>query len=216
MRRGAAGRLPVNRIRSNDDLSPDAAALRDASVCVRAKSIFAFFLSRRNRIGCWALPFIAALVVAAPRKAHAEESIIKRPGDHPHYVFEAEPHLLVGFAGPFKDKGKGHLGVGFRGTIVIVDNGFVKTINNSVGISFGADLFVGENTVFLPVAMQWNFWLSTHWSVFGEPGLGFALTDKNVLHPILMAGGRFHFSDTVSLTMRIGYPSISVGVSFFF
>jgi hypothetical protein len=163
---------------------------------------------------CLAAAFIAIFVVAAPRAADAQ-SIIKRPGDHPHYAFEAEPHLLLGFAGPFDDRGKGHLGVGFRGTIVIVQNGFVKTINNSVGISFGADMFVGEQTLFLPVAMQWNFWLAPQWSVFGEPGIGFAMR-KSVVHPILMAGGRYHFNDKVALTMRIGYPAISIGVSFFF
>src|SRR6185503_6138892 len=129
-------------------------------------------VNRRKHWRCWAtaLAFTATFIVA-PGTARAEESIIKRPGDHPHYAFEAEPHGLVGFAGPFKDKGKGHLGAGFRGTIVIVNNGFIRSINNSVGITFGADLFFGEETLFVPVAMQWNFWLSTHWSVFGEPGL---------------------------------------------
>jgi hypothetical protein len=162
-----------------------------------------------------ALAFIAGSSVMGT--AHAEPMTIKNPGDHPHYVFEAEPHALIGFAGPFDDHG-GHFGAGFRGTVVIVDNGFVKTINNSIGISFGADLYT-ENTLFLPVAMQWNFWLSKHWSVFGEPGIGFALhdfhADKNVLHPILWAGGRYHFSDTISLTLRIGYPAVSIGASFF-
>ena len=157
---------------------------------------------------------IATLAIAAPRTARAEEAIIKRAGDHPRYTFEAEPHGLVGFGGPFEHK-NGHLGVGFRGTFVIVQNGFVKTINNSVGITFGADMFIDEQTLFLPVAMQWNFWLSTHWSVFGEPGIGFAIK-KDVLHPVLMAGGRYNFSDKVALTMRVGYPAISVGVSFFF
>ena len=169
---------------------------------------------RRGVLG-WAAALIAVSAIAAPRTAHAEETIIKRPGDHPRYVFEAEPHGLLGFGGPFDDRSKGHVGVGFRGTIVIVQNGFVKTINNSVGISFGADMFIGEGRLFLPVAMQWNFWLSTHWSVFGEPGLGFAI-HKDVVHPILMAGGRYHFSDKIALTMRLGYPAVSVGASFFF
>ena len=29
------------------------------------------------------------------------------------------------------------------------------------------------------------------------------------------AGGRYHFSDKVALTMRVGYPFVSVGISFF-
>ncbi|MBX3220720.1 MAG: hypothetical protein KF795_09390 [Labilithrix sp.] len=165
---------------------------------------------------------VAALAVTAALSvsglARADESIIKNPGDHPSYRFEAEPHGLIGFGGPFRG-GRGELGAGFRGTVIIVDNGFVKTINNSVGITFGGDLFFGRGTLFIPVAMQWNFWLSTHWSVFGEPGIGFVAAnrdrDRDFLHPILMVGGRYHFNDKVSLTMRIGYPAFSIGASFF-
>lgn len=149
--------------------------------------------------------------------SHADESIIRNPGDHPSYRFEAEPHGLLGFGGPFRD-GRTEPGVGFRGTVVVVDNGFVSTINNSVGITFGADLFLDHGTLFLPVAMQWNFWLSTHWSVFGEPGLGIVANHdrgRDVLQPVMMLGGRYHFTDRISLTMRVGYPSISVGASFF-
>ncbi len=156
--------------------------------------------------------FLSAGVAAAD-----EHMIIKYPGDHPAYRFEAEPHGLIGFTGPFGYAGA--FGAGFRGTVIVADNGFIKTINNSVGIGFGADFFFRYNTVFVPVVMQWNFYLSTHWSVFGEPGLGFVGNGytgkgKDVLYPVFGAGGRFHFSDKVALTMRIGYPSLSVGVSF--
>ena len=158
---------------------------------------------------------LGTLLCASP--ARADESIIKSPGDHPSYRFEAEPHGLLGFGGPF-ERGRGDLGAGFRGTIIIVDNGFVKSINNSVGIGFGGDIFFGRTTVFVPVVMQWNFWLTTHWSVFGEPGLGFAFNQfkgRDTFHPVIDLGGRYHFNDKISLTMRIGYPSISVGASFF-
>ena len=122
-------------------------------------------------------------------------------------------------------------------------NGFVKTINNSVAISFGLDWmhydvndwcgrywqrrgvacgWDDEFDIFwLPVAMQWNFFLSENWSVFGEPGLALRINDDHYndnvdLDFAFYAGGRFHFSDTVSLTMRLGWPSaLSVGVSFF-
>lgn len=161
-----------------------------------------------------------ALALAASTfagSAAADESIIKNPGDHPDYRFEAEPHGLIGFGGPF-EKGGTDFGAGFRGTIIIVDNGFVKSINNSVGIGFGGDLFFKHGTVFIPVVMQWNFWLSTHWSVFGEPGIGFApnaFRDRDIIHPVFMLGGRYHFNEKVSLTMRLGYPAFSIGASFF-
>lgn len=153
----------------------------------------------------------------ASANAHADESIIKNPGDHPSYRFEAEPHGLIGYGGPFRH-GDADIGAGFRGTIILLDNGFVKTINNSVGIGFGGDIFFRRTTLFLPVVMQWNFWLSTHWSVFGEPGLGIAVNSEagtDVVNPVFMLGGRYHFNDKVSLTMRLGYPAISVGASFF-
>ncbi len=171
----------------------------------------------RTRLLAAAL-FFGSITVAGAGTASADQSIIKSPGDHPDYRFEAEPHGLIGFGGPFRH-GHGELGAGFRGTIVIVDNGFIKDINNSVGITFGADFFFGGNhTIFLPVAMQWNFWLTNHWSVFGEPGIGIAANkyaDADTVSPLLMVGGRYHFNDKVSLTMRIGYPAFSIGASFF-
>ena len=104
--------------------------------------------------------------------------------------------------------------------MIIVDNGFIKTLDNNTGITFGADFFFGKGSVFLPVGMQWNFFLSTQWSVFGEPGVGFATKGKvgdiDAAHPLLSVGGRYHFNETVALTMRIGYPAASVGVSFLF
>jgi len=149
--------------------------------------------------------------------ASADESIIKNPGDHPDYRFEAEPHGLIGFGGPFEG-GRTDFGAGFRGTIILMDNGFVKSINDSVGIGFGGDLFFRHGTLFIPVVMQWNFWLSTHWSVMGEPGIGFApnpFHDRSVIHPVIDLGARYHFNEKIALTMKIGYPAISVGVSFF-
>ena len=156
-------------------------------------------------------------VVAVPRSARADESVIRVPGDHPAYRFEAEPHGLLGYAGPF-DRGGVDLGAGFRGTIIIVDKGFISSINNSVGIGFGGDIFFKHGTLVIPVVMQWNFWLTTHWSVFGEPGIGLSANperNRDTFFPTAYAGGRFHFTDKVSLTMRVGYPSISVGASFF-
>jgi hypothetical protein len=148
----------------------------------------------------------ASLACSTTTLALADTSTIKLPGAHTDYVFEAEPHALVA---PFD---KFQPGVGFRGTIELVDNGFISSINNTVGIGFGADW---SNKHFrLPVVMQWNFWLSRNWSVFGEPGGLVDLGDKTRVHPAFYAGGRFHFTDRVTLTMRVGHPTASVGVSF--
>ena len=160
--------------------------------------------------------WIVATVVVLTRtvSARAEEhAIIKDFGGHPHYVFEAEPHLVVGFGDPFP--GGGEPGIGFRGSFHLAD-GFVTSINDSIAIGVGADFagFGHDTYVSIPVVMQWNFWLSTHWSVFGEPGLQVTNQHPNI-GPTIFLGGRYHFSDGVALTLRLGYPGISVGVSFF-
>jgi len=158
----------------------------------------------RSLLSLAAVP--VATLFASP--AFADQSTIKLPGAHPDYVFEAEPHALVA---PFDDF---RPGVGFRGTLELVDNGFVSSINNTVGIGFGADWTRHHFRV--PVVMQWNFWLSRNWSVFGEPGGLIDFTDDRTrVHPAFYAGGRFHFNDRISLTLRVGHPVSSVGVSFF-
>ena len=189
--------------------------------------------------------FVASCL--ATTAARAEDLIIKQPGRHRDYSVELEPHAAFGFFVPSAGSG---IGIGGRVTIPIVRNGFVKSINNGVGIGFGLDwvhyngcYFVvnaaGEcaslNRIWFPVVMQWNFYLSPHWTVFGEPGLAIAYShwgpgcvpdnrgfvcgpepNRVDLEPfIIFFGGQFHFSDGASLTMRIGWPYASVGVSFF-
>jgi hypothetical protein len=160
---------------------------------------------------------LAAVPLSGPASA---QTTIKQPGNHPRYSFEAEPHLAVN---PF---GKDGFGPGFRGTIVVVENGFVSSINNSVGVGFGADfLFYGKDQteLFLPVVLQWNFWLHRNWSVFGEPGIILHVRDKKnddleLSWFTVFGGGRYHFSDALALTLRAGAPlvhhnTISVGLS---
>jgi hypothetical protein len=197
-------------------------------------------LARMKPSGRIAVALVAAAsLLAIAETAAADTLTIRRPGSHPDYVFEAEPHLLLGFIdppGPDVDDDFG-FGPGFRGTIELVDNGFVSTINNTIGIGFGADFVIYPGAtqkcrsnrgacvledddvtyVWFPLVMQWNFWLSRNWSVFGEPGVAFRMVspgDDKFQPLVFFAGGRFHFSDFMTLTMRVGYPAFSVGVSF--
>lgn len=175
------------------------------------------------------------------RSARADQLIIKRPGVHTSYAFEAEPHLLVDPIDPPGPATGGGFGVGFRGTVVLADRAFVPKINNSVGIGFGLDWVYFRNAqdcvdedpgpgraivcrrrdaigyFWAPVVLQWNFFLSRNWSVFGEPGVAVRLTspgDLDIDPFVMYVGGRWHFSNSATLTMRIGYPTFSVGVSF--
>jgi hypothetical protein len=186
---------------------------------------------------------VASCAFSVAPRAHADTPIIRNPGDHSRYSFEAEPHLLLGVIDPPGPADGTGVGFGFRGTVTVLDNGFVPTINNSIGIGFGADWvhysggrqFCTVDTrtsgvtnctdsgsvseLWIPVVMQWNFFLSRQWSVFGEPGLAVryqsfpGVRDLNI-DPQLYVGGRWHFSDQMTLTMRLGYPTFSVGVSF--
>jgi hypothetical protein len=179
---------------------------------------------------------VASILLSSAPGARADDTI-KRPGDHPVYDVEIEPHLLVGWDNVYA---AGGLGIGARFSIPIVHNGFVQEINNSVAISFGLDWMHYDGCWYhgncsadyfhFPVVMQWNFFVAQRWSVFGEPGLlfyhGFVSDCPNgntcpaspratFLEPALYLGGRYHFSEKASLTMRIGYPAFTIGFSFF-
>ncbi|MEI9938905.1 MAG: hypothetical protein WDO69_16935 [Pseudomonadota bacterium] len=208
-------------------------------------------LWRSIRRAVFTLSFFA-LVSSAANRAQAQSSI-RVPGQRPADSFELEPHVLLSpFDAPDNPSGDGY-GLGLRGTIEILPDGFIPKLNDSVGIGFGLDwihydglpgrgycqsfahgpatptypqgvpICVETSThsssyVFVPVVMQWNFWLHRQWSVFGEPGL--AVTHRSGgdlgVVPVFAAGGRFHFNDSVALTLRLGYPAFSSGVSFLF
>jgi hypothetical protein len=196
-------------------------------------------MSRFLRAATSALALASSFAFA--REASAQ-MIIKNPGEHVKGGVELEPHLIVRpFNTPYNDFG---LGLGFRASIPVTDNGFVSTINNNVAIGFGIDwmryrgcsyIDCGElNHFVVPVVMQWNFFLTKAWSVYAEPGIGLNIysgfncddyRDKfgryrggcyndNRIDPLMFVGGRWHFSQYTTLTMRIGWPYWSVGVSF--
>jgi hypothetical protein len=160
------------------------------------------------------------------------ELVIKRPNDHPVYRAELEPHANFilyryrdyGYGGRrYRPFGDAEFGGGFRASIELADPAFIPKINNTVAITFGLD-FTNcyycrrDFNIWSPVALQWNFFLTDRWSVFAEIG-GILRTDGFFydawIDPAFWVGGRFHFNDKVSLTMRAGLPWVSVGVSFF-
>ena len=193
---------------------------------------------------------LLAAVWLGARTARAEDLIIKRPGDHPAYSVEIEPHLTLALLIP--TAGSSGVGFGGRFTIPIVKNGFVSSINNSVGIGLGLDWIhyngcyrywgnpyacANFEAFWLPAVMQWNFFLSTHWSVFWEGGFAISFNSYGscvdfidnrgnyiqcgaqpstvgVNPVVLFVGGRYHFSETMALTMRLGWPYASIGMSF--
>lgn len=182
--------------------------------------------------------------------AHAQ-AIVRQPGNHPHYDVEIEPHLALQWADRHgADSGAGP---GVRFNIPFLHNGPIKTINNNMAITFGLDITFGGGgyscypydrrvagydcsvtEFWLPVALQWNFFLTKVISVFGEPGFAIAHRrwsypwycegngrplcnehfNDTTIEPVFWAGGRFMFSDKVGATIRLGFPMVSAGINF--
>lgn len=184
---------------------------------------------------------LAALVLTSSAQAQ-----IKSPGQHPRYSAELEPHLVFQWSNNrwYDDDG---IGVGLRASIPVIDNGPIETINNNFAISFGLDWahfddcgnsnFCGSDDFWIPVVMQWNFFLSKVVSLFPELGLGIQYSRYNWegaipggcrnfngndicddsdldIDLVLWLGARFMVSDSIGLTLRLGTPSLTFGVSF--
>ncbi len=121
-----------------------------------------------------------------------------------------EGHLNLGF--------HGDVGVGFRIDIPLVPQGLLDTVNDELAVSPGAELLFGGNDVAIgvPVALQWNFYLTRDWSVFPELGLALFFHDDHADLDLLVAlGGRYHMSARNALFLRIGWPlGLQFGVTF--
>jgi hypothetical protein len=170
---------------------------------------------------------LGLVFVSKPAEAQDRtRGLIKDPNAHPQYTTELEPHLVLDVFGD------DHVGLGGRATFEIVDPGFVPTINNTVGIGVGADwvhrtdlchagICHNYDQLYIPLVMQWNFWFTKQWSAFGEPGLAIRFhdhgdhDDDTDLEPVFGIGGRLSFTEKAALTLRLGVPEISLGVSFF-
>lgn len=180
-----------------------------------------------------------AMAVLFTSEARAE-SVIKQPNRHPVYRAELEPHVDFLFwnrdygpgYGYYNGGGSVEFGGGFRASIKVADPAFIPKLNNTVAITFGID-FTNNHycngyyytyncqsfSFWSPVALQWNFFLTDKWSVFAEGGFmlrssGFFAAGTTGDFTVAV-GGRFHFNDKVALTLRAGYPFVSLGVSFF-
>ncbi len=159
---------------------------------------------------------VAAWSALAPARAMADQSLIGHPGQHVAYSFELEPELILVFDRPLDDGP----GAGIRGSLPLLDRAFVPSINDSIALTFGFDkdpLFKGD-VFYVPVGMQWNFWLSQNWSVMGEPGVLLQFADKLRPYAQIWGGARYHFTESVALTLRVTLPhapAASLGLSLF-
>ncbi len=90
----------------------------------------------------------------------------------------------------------------------------------------------GDHIV-VPVVAQWNFFFTPVVSAFGEAGLAFqhasaqvscdgvvggicqATHSENDVLPVFAIGPRFTLSNWFAITVRVGYPYMTAGASFF-
>ncbi len=175
-------------------------------------------------------PLLALLLLAWPDAAQAQT--IKDPNGHPDYVAELEPHFtlavfrngLYGFDRGRKGKyfGTPGIGGGFRASFEVADPAFIAKLNNTVAVTVGIDVTHCDDwcanpaVLYIPTGVQWNFFFSKEWGAFGEIGPMLRTDFDGVLPDLYVAaGGRYLFSDNVGLTLRIGFPFVTFGVSFF-
>jgi len=130
----------------------------------------------------------AALVAVALCLPTAEvRADITRPGDHVHYFVDLEPHFVLQWGGT-RDYNEG-FGFGGRASFVVVDNGPIPNINNTLAISTGGDLTFFSRSCgaydcngmqfWVPVVAQWNFYFSSAFVLFPEVGLAFRYYSTN-------------------------------------
>jgi hypothetical protein len=185
-----------------------------------------------RRLGWLGSPLAVALVAGAfasvaPRTAQAkEEMILKQADQHPDYVAELDVHGVFAYGPTVGRYDVIGFGPGLHANFRLLKNGFIPDLNNNIALGVGAalvfDANYGDVRLVTPVVLQWNFWVSTHWSVFGEPGIAIEFPmstprgpEPVYLSPSLSVGGRYNFNDHVALVIRIGFPVTTVGVSFF-
>lgn len=117
--------------------------------------------------------------------------------------------------------------LGLLGSFVIVENGFVPPINNSVSLEGGIFQDITDvNPVGSVVArMRWDFHPHPQWTGFVAPETAVYFGKHPDFRPFqinLILGGFFHISDTISLRAELDnglnrfHDALRVGASFRF
>jgi hypothetical protein len=174
---------------------------------------------------------VATLVLPAAARA-AEEVVAVDARERIIYPVEVEPHFSFGAENIYGTAG---LGGGLRVSIPFAF-GHIGRVPDNIGISFGGDLLhydncfassnCGANYLMLPVAAQWNLLIARRISLLFEGGAyvykgwfdtcgpGCAEPSDFGVLPTVAVGGRVHIGENASFLFRVGYPTMTLGVSF--
>jgi hypothetical protein len=188
--------------------------------------------------------FLLALASTVLLATFANEASaqIRSPGAHVRYTAEVEPHLVLQHS-----DGEG-IGVGMRASFPIIDNGPIRTINNSLALGIGLDWAHWDdecgnwadcdgNDFLIPFVVQWNFFFTDFISAFPELGVAVEYEswegdddwdrlcrgrycdgdgDGDIdIEFVIWLGVRLHITEEIAVTIRLGRPSVLIGVSFF-
>lgn len=128
------------------------------------------------------------------------------------------------------------IGPGFSMLFPVVQNGFIKTINDAFYVGFFTDLnyhpqydYYGPYGSFFSVAIgpyvQWRFYLFEILSVYANLGFGIwpwflgngqGVRDGTValnFFPLFAVGGNLHFTKNIGMNFEFGYPSAKIGLN---
>jgi hypothetical protein len=196
---------------------------------IHRSSIRRFLIASTVAVGLATSAYASAdVVVESPSQP--------RWGNPAAYPLELEPHFAFGAENVY---GAGGFGAGLRlGVPVAV--GHVGYAPDNLAISFGGDILhydncyygtdCGANYLMVPVAAQWNVFVARRVSLFAEGGAflykgwfdgcgpgdgpGCSPPSNFGLLPTVALGGRIHIGDNAAFTLRLGYPTSTLGVSF--
>jgi hypothetical protein len=121
-----------------------------------------------------------------------------------------------------------NMGISFGGDIAFygTDFGCRNRGNDLLGDDCNA------TDLWLPVTFQWNFFFTKVVGAFVEPGLAVSYwhfewiddcngnpcdrsaSDLDLAEFVFFVGGRFLFGERVGMTVRIGWPYVSIGATF--
>jgi hypothetical protein len=119
-------------------------------------------------------------------------------------------------------------GISFGGDFVFFDDD--SGCRNDGNALLGDDC--NGSNLWLPVTFQWNFFFTKVVSAFFEPGLAISYwqrdwiddcggepcereeSDLDLAEFVVFFGGRFLFTERAGMTVRIGWPYVSVGGTF--
>lgn len=105
-------------------------------------------------------------------------------------------------------------GVGARAGFQFAPFGFFGA-SDSFAIVSGID-YIGTSTephAWVPLQIQWNFWVLPRFSVMLEPGAALTFGSETKLWPAIHAGARYRVYKKLYVTGKVGVPSATLGVS---